>query len=88
MTKDHEEYFEGSIDEHIKYFKSRLEKDQVGELSFVLEGVAEEPSATTLDAQSLLEFREAPPSQAAKFLAKYCSMSRDEAYELIKTKGE
>lgn len=85
MTKEHEEYFEGTIDEHIKYFEKRLEKDQVGELTFVMEGLGAETSSTVLDPKILVEFRAAAPSQAAKILAKLCSLSRDEAYELLKS---
>lgn len=84
MTKEHEEYFEGSLEEHIQYFEKKLKKDQVGELTFVLEGSESESLPSQIALNMLVEFRAAGPSQAAKILSKLCSVSREEAYELLK----
>lgn len=86
MTKSHEDYFEGNILDHLQYFKNKIEEDKVGELSFVLEGPGESHSAdTNVLPEDLVAFREAPPSQAAKILSKLCRLSRDEAYNLLKS---
>lgn len=84
MTKEHEEFFEGRIEDHVAFFKEKLEKDQVGELTFVLEGLGRESTGVELDPQLLVELRSASPPQAAKILAKLSGLSRDEAYTLLK----
>lgn len=84
MTKEHEEYFEGTVGDHQKFFETKLEKDQVGELTFVLEGLGQENASNALDVNSLVELRNASPTQAAKILAKLSGLSRDEAYERLK----
>lgn len=83
MTKEHEEFFEGRIEDHIAFFKQKLEKDQVGELTFVLEGLGRESTGVEIDPKQLVELRKASPTQAAKIVAHLSGLSRDEAYKIL-----
>ncbi|MEZ4814629.1 MAG: SAM-dependent methyltransferase [Bdellovibrionota bacterium] len=83
MTKEHEEYIQGNVAELKAFFEEKLKSEQVGELTFVVEGLGKASTSSQVEASDLVEFRKASPSQAAKLLAKLSGLSRDEAYELL-----
>jgi 16S rRNA (cytidine1402-2'-O)-methyltransferase len=88
MTKEYEEFMEGTAAELLAVFEKRVAAhDPIGELTLVLEGKkAEVASLQSLSAEELIEFRAATPTQAAKMLAKFTGQSKDKAYELLSKK--
>ena len=87
LTKEHEEYFEGNLLDLKKLLTDKINKEQVGELTFVLESPAGKTSlsesATSATLEELLELRAASPSKAAKIIAQLTGLSRDQAYEAL-----
>lgn len=88
MTKDFEEFLEGTASELLNTFEKRIEAHEpIGELTLVLEGSDEEPSSLkVISPEELVEFRSATPTQAAKMLAKFTGESKEKAYERLSKK--
>ena len=88
MTKEYEEFMEGTAAELLPIFEKRVAaQDPIGELTLVLEGRGAELSALQgLSAEELIEFRSAAPTQAAKMLGKFTGLSKDKAYEMLSKK--
>jgi 16S rRNA (cytidine1402-2'-O)-methyltransferase len=88
MTKEYEEFMEGTAQELLPIFEKRTAADEpIGELTLVLEGKKNEIlSSQSISAEELVEFRSATPTQAAKMLAKFTGESKDKAYERLSKK--
>jgi 16S rRNA (cytidine1402-2'-O)-methyltransferase len=83
MTKEHEEYFEGTIGEQLDFIKKKIAADKVGELTYVMESPGTVETVSKVMPEDLLELRKASPTQAAKIFSKLTGITRDEAYDLL-----
>jgi 16S rRNA (cytidine1402-2'-O)-methyltransferase len=85
LTKTHEEILEGKVLELFKELSLRKEANKpLGEMTLVLESPGIVAKNTALTPQDLLEIRLAPPSEAARKIAKLSGISREEAYTMLK----